>query len=379
MPPISLLIKPASGNCNMRCRYCFYEDETDKRAVKSYGVMSHETMETLIWKTLSFADRECTFAFQGGEPTLAGLDFFHRFVELVERYNCRDGRQEKEPDSRRKVAVHYAIQTNGYGITDQWAAFFARWGFLVGLSLDGPKEINDRYRLDAAGEGSYKRIMRAAQLFDKYRVEYNILTVVTAQTAKNIGKIYGFFDKNHFVYQQYIPCLDPIGEERGRQEYSLTPECYERFLKDLFDLWYRDRVKGKFVYNRYFENLAAILKGYAPENCGMKGYCDRQLVVEADGSVYPCDFYALDEWKLGNLVTESFEELEEARRHLGFVELSMQVDERCKTCKWAFLCRGGCRRDREPMVDGRLSLNYFCEAYYGFFEYAVPRLRTLIR
>lgn len=367
MPPISLLIKPASGNCNMRCRYCFYEDETDKRAVKSYGVMSPKTMEVLMQKVLSFADGECTFAFQGGEPTLAGLDFYQRFVELAGQYN------------HKRVTVHYAIQTNGCGITDQWAAFFAQWGFLVGLSLDGPKEINDRYRTDAAGEGSYKRIMHTAQLFDKHRVEYNILTVVTAQTAKNVGKIYGFFDKNHFVYQQYIPCLDPIGEERGGQEYSLTPDRYERFLKDLFDLWYRDRVKGKFVYNRYFENLAAILSGYEPENCGMKGHCDRQLVVEADGSVYPCDFYALDEWRLGNLLTASFEELEEERRRLGFVELSMQVDEKCKTCKWAFLCRGGCRRDREPVREGRLSRNYFCEAYYGFFEYAVPRLRTLIR
>lgn len=367
MPPVSLLIKPASGSCNMRCRYCFYEDEMKNRAVKSYGIMQDGVLEAIIRKTLEFADRECTFYFQGGEPTLAGLEFYKRVIELEKIYNVK------------KVKLNHGIQTNGYIIDDAWASFFAEHHFLVGLSLDGPKEINDRYRIDAEKNGTYKKIMRAAQLFDKHKVEYNILTVVTAQTAKNIGKIYGFFDKNHFAYQQYIPCLDPIGEPRGGQEFSLTAENYELFLKNLFDLWYSDRAKGKFVYNRYFENLAAVLSGQMPENCGMNGHCDRQLVVEADGSVYPCDFYVLDQWKLGNLTVNSFKELEEERTRLQFVELSAHVDDKCKTCKWGFLCKGGCRRDREPIVDKKPGLNYFCSAYYQFFEYAVPRLAALIR
>lgn len=367
MPPVSLLIKPASGSCNMRCRYCFYEDEMNNREIKSHGIMRDQVLESIIRKTLEFAGRECTLNFQGGEPTLAGLDFYKRVIELERIYNVN------------KVKLNHGIQTNGCIIDDQWASFFAEHHFLVGLSLDGPKEINDRYRVDVEKKGTYKKIMRAAQLLDKHKVEYNILTVVTAQTAKNIGKIYGFFDKNHFVYQQYIPCLDPIGEPRGGREYSLTPDKYELFLKNLFDLWYSDRAKGKFVYNRYFENLAAVLSGHLSENCGMNGRCERQLVVEADGSVYPCDFYALDQWKLGNLTENTFEELEKERMRLQFVEISTHVDEKCKSCKWGFLCKGGCRRDREPMVDGRLTLNYFCSAYYEFFEYAVPRLTTLIR
>ncbi len=365
MPPISLLIKPASGLCNMQCKYCFYADETDNREVKSYGIMSIDTLEAVIMRTLEYAERECTIAFQGGEPTLAGLDYYKKVIEFQNKYN------------NKKITIHNAIQTNGFVINEEWAKFFYDNNFLVGLSLDGPKDIHDYYRVDAVGKGTYQKVMHAAQLFDKHKVEYNILTVVNAKTAKNIRKIYGFFRKNHFTYQQYIPCLDPIGEERGQHEYSLTPEIYKEYLCDLFDCWYNDFISGKQIYNRYFYNLVNMLHGEPPESCGMMGFCGMQYVLEADGSVYPCDFYALDEWKLGNIVTDSFQNMNEKRKELNFIETSKYTDEDCKTCKWANLCRGGCRRDRDPMIEGHLSKNYFCKAYYDFFEYAVPRLRKI--
>lgn len=364
MPPISILIKPASGSCNMRCKYCFYADEQDNREVASYGMMSIDTMRAMVDKALTYGGRVVSFAFQGGEPTLRGLDFFREFVSYVQNH----------PDLGH-IRVNYALQTNGYLIDEEWCEFFARHRFLIGISLDGTKEIHDRYRVDAAGRGTYNRVMDAIALMKKYHVEYNILTVVTASTARSAQKIYRYFQKNGMDYQQYIECLDPIGAEPGGEEYSLTPKRYGDFLKNLFDAWYQDRRKGKQVYNRYFENLLCMLDGQPPESCSMRGVCAPQWVIEADGSTYPCDFYVLDEWRLGNINTDTFEEMEKNRQEKGFVDVSRTVPEECKACRWYPLCRNGCRRNRMEET----GKNYFCEAYREFFDYAYPRLAEIYR
>ncbi len=366
MPALSLLIKPASGNCNMRCRYCFYADELDNREIRSYGKMSVDTMRTIVDKAMEYGDYECTIAFQGGEPTLAGLDFYRDLVAYVTAH-----------ENPKKLKIHYALQTNGYLINEEWAAFLGENHFLVGVSLDGLKEIHDRYRLDAAGKGTYQRVISAIRLLEKHQVEYNILTVVTAATARNGQKIYNYFKKNHFGYQQYIECLDPIGEEPGQHEYSLTPEKYGEFLKSMFDAWYLDMRSGTYVYNRYFENLMMIMAGQQPESCNMRGVCGKQWVFEADGSVYPCDFYALDQWRLGNIQENSFEEMDEKRDGLGFIQWSMRQQEDCQKCRWFGLCRNGCRRNREPVTAEHTNRNYFCKSYQMFFEYAYPRLEEI--
>ena len=366
MPALSLLIKPASGNCNMRCRYCFYADELDNREIRSYGKMSVDTMHTIVDKAMEYGDYECTIAFQGGEPTLAGLDFYRDLVAYVTAH-----------ENPKKLKIHYALQTNGYLINEEWAAFLGENHFLVGVSLDGLKEIHDRYRLDAAGKGTYQRVISAIRLLEKHQVEYNILTVVTAATARNGQKIYNYFKKNHFGYQQYIECLDPIGEEPGQHEYSLTPEKYGEFLKSMFDAWYLDMRSGTYVYNRYFENLMMIMAGQQPESCNMRGVCGKQWVFEADGSVYPCDFYALDQWRLGNIQENSFEEMDEKRDELGFIQWSMRQQEDCQKCRWFGLCRNGCRRNREPVTAESTNRNYFCKSYKMFFEYAYPRLAEI--
>ncbi len=367
MPAITVMIKPASGLCNMRCRYCFYTDETQNRTVASYGLMSPETLEAVLRRVLAFATGSCTIAFQGGEPTLAGLDFFRRVIELEQQWNIN------------RCTIHNAMQTNGYNLDEEWARFLAENHFLVGLSLDGPQPLHDENRLDAAGKGTFNRVMRTVQLFRKHGVDFNILTVVTAATCRSVRKIWHFFERNQLEYQQYIPCLDPLGEARGGHPWSLTPERYARFLKDLFDCWYEDVSHGHQRYNRYFDNLLQIMAGQVPEACGMLGVCGRQYVVEADGGVYPCDFYMLDEWRLGNFVTDTFEQIEKKRQELGFIAMSAPQHPDCQICQWKALCRGGCRRDREPFADGAFAINYFCPAYAEFFTYAWPRLQQVLQ
>ncbi len=366
MPPLNMLIKPASGNCSMRCAYCFYADEQENRSVPSHGIMSRETMHRIIDRVMEYAEGSCTLAFQGGEPTLAGLDFYEDLADYI-----------AAKDNPKKIRFHYAIQTNGYHIDESWAGFWADHGYLVGISLDGPKELHDRYRKDPAGKGTYNRIMSSIRLLEKYHVDYNVLTVVTAASARSGQKIYNFFKKNKIRYQQYIECLDPLGEAPGGQEFSLTPKQYEVFLKSLFDAWYLDVRSGEPVYNRYFDNLMMILDGQMPESCNMRGSCGKQWVVEADGSTYPCDFYALDQWLLGNIREDGFEAMDRRREELGFIRWSERLHQDCADCRWKPLCRGGCRRNREPVTADAAGKNYFCSAYKGFFEYAYPRLAGL--
>jgi uncharacterized protein len=367
MDYVHLLIKPSSGMCNLNCKYCFYHDIVEKREQRSYGFMEDDTLERVIEKALLYAKKECTIAFQGGEPTLIGLDFFKKVVELQKKYN------------RNHVVIHNSIQTNGYGLDGEWADFLRENHFLVGISLDGVKDTHDENRLDPRGNGTFSKIMRTIQLFESRKVEYNILTVVNRQTAKKINKIYNFYKKNGFSYLQFIPCLDPLEEEPGQHPYSLTPKEYGAFLKTLFDLWYQDIKRGEGVSVRQFENYIEMMLGYPPEACGMSGVCGYQHVVEADGSVYPCDFYVLDQYRLGNLKEESLEQVNEKRREIGFVEASRQVDDACKACRWYALCRGGCRRHRPLKADGSLGLNYFCESYRMFFEHTAGRMEELAR
>ena len=367
MPAISLMIKPASGLCNMACRYCFYRDETQNRNVKSFGIMEESTIKEVLKKTLAYAQYRCVIAFQGGEPTLAGLDFFKKVVQFEKELNVNS------------CQIENAIQTNGFILDEEWCRFFKENHFLVGISVDGNQAIHDTNRVDKKEQGTFTKVMESIRLLKKYGVDFNILTVVTALSATNIKKIYRFYAEQGLNYQQYIPCLDPLGEKRGGHSWSLSPEIFEKYLKDLFDCWYKDAMNGKLIYIRYFDNLLSIMLNQQPEACGMLGHCTQQIIIEADGSVYPCDFYALDEWKIGNLVTDSLEDIEKKREEKGFIAMSVLPHPDCLNCKWAFICRGGCRRDRSSEVNSPLEKNYFCSAYYRFFSYAYPKMEKLIQ
>ena len=366
MPSLSVLIKPASSLCNLSCKYCFYSDITKKREIKSFGIMSIENLEIIVKKSFDYADQACCFAFQGGEPTIAGINFFESLMKFERKYNIN------------KIPVYNSIQTNGVALEEKWAIFFRENNFLLGLSLDGTKDINDFYRIKEDGKGTFSEIFNTISFFNKYKVNYNILTVISKTVAKNITEIYNFYKENNFYYQQHIPCLDPLYEKRGIYEYSLTPKIYEKFLKNIFDLWYNDIANGIFIYNRYFENLIGILKGCTPEICNMLGKCTCQNVIEADGGVYPCDFYVLDEYRIGNILEEDFKNIAKSRKISDFTETSLRIEEKCRICRWFRLCRGGCRRDRD-FGSSEISQNYYCSAYKNFFEYSYDRLSSLAK
>ncbi len=365
MRQIHLLLKPSSGACSLRCSYCFYRDEMGLRQVKEYGFMSPEILELAVKRAFEEAEEGCGFAFQGGEPTLSGLDFFETFIRLERKYNTRN-----------LPAVH-SIQTNGLGLGREWADFFVRNRFLVGISLDGIKPTHDACRKGPGGEGTFGAVMETIGLFQERGVDFNILTVVNRRTAGRISRIYSFYRKQGLDYLQFIPCLDPFDEKPGERDYSLTPEAYGEFLNTLFDLWYLDVKRGRAPYIREFENYVGILMGYEPEQCSQRGVCGIQMVVEADGSVYPCDFYATDGYRLGNLKDMSLDRLGRRGLEMGFVQKSMENKGECLRCPYGFLCRGGCRRLRLRGTEGELGQNYFCPAYKRFFEAALPRLREL--
>lgn len=363
--PLHFLIKSASSLCNMRCHYCFYADVSDHRDVKSFGLMSLETVENLARTACSSGATELHFAFQGGEPSLRGLDFYRDFVRIIDQHNVSG------------IPISYSMQTNAYTIDEEWVRFFKEKNFLLGISLDGTVKTHNKNRVDSNHEGTFRKVWNVILQLQEAQVEFNILTVVNRDVAENIEKIYPFYMQKGLHYQQYIPCLDPLDEERGLHAYSLTPEIYGDFLIKLFDMWYQDVLRGQFIYIRFFENLVGMMLGYPPEACGMLGVCQPQLVLEADGGVFPCDFYVLDHLRLGNINTHTLEEIEQNRLETGFIEQSKPMDDACSTCQYFPLCRGGCRRDREPRVGDAMSLNYFCSSYKKFYAHALPKLEEI--
>lgn len=363
MPPVNVLVKPASSACNMRCTYCFYRDVSCNREEEFQGMLSPQTMEAVVSGAMEYAEGSCSFLFQGGEPTLAGLDFYRHVVSLAERY------------AKPGVAVSYAIQTNGYHLDEEWCAFFKEHSFLVGVSLDGPADLHNLNRQDSGGKNTYNQVMRSIVLLRRFGVEYSILCVLTGRGARSIRRVYRFFRKQGFDHLQFIPCLEPLGQERGKAPYHLSVEEYGDFLVDLFDLWLEDLQRGEYVSIRHLDNWLRILLGGEPESCGMRGQCAIQFVVEGDGGVYPCDFYVLDQLRLGTVGVDSFAQMAQSPAARHFLQCSQPVPETCRQCRWYALCRNGCRRDRLPLPSGALGQSYFCPALRRFFTLREDQLR----
>ncbi len=366
VPGITVLIKPASSMCNMKCRYCFYHSLSDIREMSSYGMISEETANNIISKAFEFCSNFVVFSFQGGEPSLAGLIFFRFFVGQVKKLNTK------------KLQISFSFQTNGFAMDEEWAKFFCENNILVGLSLDGSKEINDMNRLDSKGIGTFGSIMRTSELFNKNKVEYNILCVVTANSARHIEQIYNFFKKAEFRYLQFIPCIGPLDEEAFSSVYQAKTKVYASFLKRLFKLWFDDYMSGYYVSIRFFDNLITAAAGYPPEQCGMSGYCNGQFVIEGDGSTFPCDFYCVDNWKTGNINKNTFEEIANAPTMIKFRQTSILKDAKCDACSYYPLCRGGCRRDRDYSTNGAAGDNVYCESLKEFYEYATPYIKQVL-
>lgn len=357
MPPISVLIKPSSGMCNMTCDYCFYCDETQKRTQKSYGFMSEATLKNVIRKTMLRAEGTACYTFQGGEPTLRGLDFFEKVLFYQKQYN------------KKGVQVYNSLQTNGLFMDETWCRFLRENRFLTGISLDGIQKTHDACRHSRKDNApTFDRICKSIALLETHHVEFNILTVVNQTVAQNIQEIYAFYKRQKWNYQQYIACLDPLKEPHGQNSYSIPSESYGQFLTELFCLWYKDWKKNRQPYIRQFENYIAILLGQFPESCDQRGTCSIQYAVEADGSVYPCDFYMTDEYRLGNFNERRLDEIDAKRREISFLERSLLLDQSCKLCTYYSLCKGGCQRNRDWNPETKTYQNYFCQSYRMFFD-----------
>ncbi len=358
MPPLSIMIKPASSLCNLSCEYCFYRDVSAHRENMGFGKMLHETVYALVSKALAFANGDMVaFAFQGGEPTLAGLPYFKDFVRTVEQCNKKNSR------------IYYSIQTNGTVIDAKWADFFHENNFLVGLSLDGNMEDN-KFRKKPSGQNSYYKITSTAEIFKHHNVDFNILTVLTGYCAENGENIYRYFRDRGYKYLQFIPCLRPFGSHEQSELY-MTPDQYADFLIKVFNLYVKDYVRHNYVSVRQFDNWVRLYLGQPAEQCGMYGHCSHQFVCESNGNIYPCDFFCTDEYLLGNIMETELSSMANSKTATDFIRESLVLPARCKNCRVYFVCRsGGCKRTQ-------LSEDY-CEAYKKFLTSCLPLFRVFI-
>ena len=363
MQNIYVLIKPASSLCNMRCKYCFYSDVSGHRESKSFGIMQQETVLALVQKTLSYAaGGDVTYAFQGGEPLVAGEAFFRGFSETVDAQNLLHS------------PIHYSLQTNGTLLTDSFCTYLKERDYLVGVSLDGPRKLHDANRIYPNGSGSFDHVRQGIALLRKYDVSFNILAVLTHGTVAYLPKLRTFFENYNLNDLQFITCLEPFGTVPFTSGYAMTNDDYYEINRMLFDWYWERNQTGQRLSIRHLDNLMNMLHGYRPEMCASMGYCSGQLVVEGNGNCYPCDFYCDDTHLLGNIQTHSLEEMSTGSAMQQFVLPSRPVDDACKQCAVGILCRGGCRRERDICNDGTPQRNIYCEGRKKFLQYVLRKL-----
>lgn len=357
MPNLSVMLKPVSSSCNLRCKYCFYHSLAECREQKNYGVMSKSTLETTIKKALQYLDGSRLYlSFHGGEPLLSGIDFFKSAVEYVHKYN------EKNSE------VILAVQTNGTLIDEEWCKFFKENGFLVGVSLDGTYFANS-YRVDQKGESTFDRVVEAIDDLQYYEVDFNILTVVTKYVATHIKNIYEFFTSRGYKYLQFTPCLKPYNNKVYDEDMYMTSKEYGQFLIDLTTLYFDDYMHGNYVSVRQIDNFVRLAKKLPAYQCGMNGNCSYQFTIEADGTVFPCDYYCVDDYVLGKIQIDDFYNMQRGNVQSNFVLGSVEIEEKCKKCKYYALCKNGCKRERRD-VDK-------CEAYTMYFDKMLKVLQFL--
>lgn len=364
MKHISVLIKPASSLCNLRCKYCFYANISSMREVRSYGKMRPNITEKMIeniYKDLRNGD-SLTLGFQGGEPTVAGLRYYKHLVETV---------NEQEKD----VTVNYSIQTNGTLIDEEWCKFLKENNFLVGLSIDGHEKSHDLNRLDHKGENTFERVLHTKKLFDKYQIEYNVLCVLTQQLSKEADLVFDFILENEIDYIQFIPCMDDL-DASERSDFALTPHGFANFYQSIFERWLKLLKSGEYISIKLFDDIVNLLVHRQVTACGMVGNCSIQYVIEGDGSVFPCDFYALDEYKLGNITTHTLREIFNQEISFKFLEHKRELPSFCSGCPFRRMCNGGCMRMRDAMYVSEA--NDFC-GYQSLLKEFIPKIDDILK
>jgi uncharacterized protein len=358
LPGFHLMAKPAGSRCNLSCQYCFYLRKGDLYPESRFR-MSDKVLDEYTRQTID-AHRipEVTFAWQGGEPTILGIDFFTKALDLQKKY-CRPG-----------MVIHNTIQTNGVLLDDEWCSFFKKNRFLIGISLDGPRELHDACRTDAAGKGTFDRVMQGLALLKKHKLDFNILCTVNAVNGDHPLEVYRFFrDEAQAQFIQFIPVVERDSQTGTMTPLSVLPEQYGKFLIGVFDEWVRHDVGT--IYVQHFDTALANWYGEPHGICVFSPTCGSAMVIEHNGDIYSCDHFVDQDHLLGNILEAPVIELVNNDRQRQFGrDKREKLPEYCKKCPVLFACRGECPKNRFAVTPGGESgLNYLCDGYRMFFSH----------
>ena len=374
--PLYVMLKPVGAACNLACNYCYYLEKSNLYKHQPKRQMSEELLERFVKDYIEAQTmNEVVFTWHGGEPTLRPLSFYQKAVELQKKY--AGGR-----------IIHNSLQTNGTLLTDEWCRFLKANNWLVGISIDGPEELHDRYRRDSQGKPSWKRVMEGIRLLQHYGVEWNAMAVVNRYNADHPQAFYRFFKSIGCQYIQFTPIVErnmqhadgrhlaSIGDATDAPvtDFSVTPEQWGSFLCGLFDEWVKQDIGRVFV--QIFDSMLANWVGVAPGTCIYAKECGHAGVMEYNGDVYSCDHFVFPQYKLGNINEHTLIEMLYGEKQRRFSQLKYnKLPRQCKECRWAFACHGECPKNR--FVNDRYGnpgLNYLCAGYRRFFEHIAPTM-----
>ncbi|WP_298802597.1 anaerobic sulfatase maturase [uncultured Lentibacter sp.] len=380
--PFSIMTKPIGPRCNIDCTYCYYLEKEKLYPDEKKFRMSEAVLERYISQTIAAALEsgmgEVHFAWQGGEPTMLGVAYFRKIVALQKKHLPAG------------LALVNALQTNGILLDDAWGGFLAENGFLVGLSLDGPKAVHDRYRVDRAGRPTFDAVMRGLEVLQRFDVAHNALTTVHRANGGKGREIYRFLKACGFDHIQFIPIVERStgaglagAPQQGTPpdtrvtEWSVAARAYGKFLCDVFDLWVKADV-GR-VSVQFFDVQLGLWMGRPSGLCVFAKTCGKSLALEHDGSLYACDHYVYPDYRLGALGETPLREMLWSERQVAFgQDKEASLTAQCRACAFRFACNGGCPKHRfARSKTGEAGHNYFCESYTAFFKHAGPRLEKL--
>lgn len=375
------MAKPSGPICNLDCKYCFYLEKEKLYPSKSDWTMPDEVLDAYIRQYIAAQMSDVvTFAWQGGEPTLLGVDFFARVVELEKKYS--GGKR-----------IENSFQTNGVLIDNAWAEFFARNSFLVGISIDGPRELHDHYRVDKGGQPTFDKVFRGLKLLKKHGVAFNTLTVVQRHNSYRPLEVYRFLKEVGSGFMQFIPIVEriaaapspeglvliaPTAEPKaGVSPWSVEPLQYGRFLSTIFDEWVRQDVGEQFV--QIFDVALEAWVGMQPSLCVFQPTCGAAMALEHNGDLYSCDHYVYPENKLGNVLEQSMRALVDSEQQWKFGQDKRdKLPRYCRECDVRFACNGECPKHRFiRSPDGEDGLNYLCAGYKHFFKHIDPFMKFM--
>ena len=363
-----VMLKPRGAICNLDCKYCYFLSK-ERLYPGSNFRMADDLLEDYIRQYIAAQQvPEITFAWQGGEPTLMGLPFFERAVELQQKH-CPPGKR-----------ITNTLQTNGVTLDDAWGEFFHTHDFLIGLSIDGPRALHDAYRVDKGGRPTFDQVMRGLSVLKKHRVEYNVLTTLHAANANDPLAVYRFLrDEIGTQFMQFIPIVErdnETGFQEGSRvtERSITARQYGDFLIAVFDEWVRRDVGRIFV--QIFDVALAAWSGHRPGLCIFDETCGAALAMEHTGDLYSCDHYVEPRYKLGNIREDMLIELVASDQQQQFgLDKRDSLPQYCLECEVRFVCNGGCPKNRIIQTPaGEPGLNYLCAGYRAFFNHIDPAM-----